>query len=218
MMATYTCAKGYLAIANNPLSKKDVALILGLPETTFRRFYDKLNYYGLVYTDDKERLVVNDSLFYKGKSSKSKRESKYVIKLYIDPYRDLYNSTPHKEHHLIGSIFKTLGHLNINFNVLCSDPLEPDPTKIEPMPIKEVCNIFDVPSANFNRFEKNIQILMLNIESQQVPVFKIKTTGRKKSIYINPALVFVGKDNYYSRQRYNELVVSSQDKQINKEI
>lgn len=135
-LSTFTDYKGALFYDNGtPITKSNLYTLLGLSQKMCRAFYKEAVALGYI-KDEEGQLWIDRSVFYKGALSNRKagtlyKQGKAVTKLYINGVRSLYRNVANTRYHKsLSYIFKIIPFVNCEYNVVCSNPLENDPNKI----------------------------------------------------------------------------------------
>ena len=91
-----------------------------------------------------------------------------------------------------------LPYINLEFNVLCKNPLETDLERIEPLSLKEFCAEIGYDTSQINRLLNIYRKLTFDVKGKQENfcAFVFDGINRNKSkIFINPNVLYNG-SNY----------------------
>ena len=105
----------------------------------------------------------------------------------------LYNSKKQKN---LFYFILLLPYCNIDYNVICKNPLEKDGEKIQPLSWKEIFEILGVSERTSSRVKK----LLFSLQIKDRNAIMELTTGTGKSVTINPRLFYRGKYKEFSKQ------------------
>ena len=109
-------------------------------------------------------------------------------RLYIKSIRSLYTQAKISEHKLLSYLFQAIPFVNVNYNILCFNPLENDLQKVKPMIMKDFCVIIGYSQDNDRRLKTKLKGLRL----QQLPVFSFVDNADGLFCYINPNVYYAG--------------------------
>ena len=91
---------------------------------------------------------------------KQKRINERLTKIFTQKVRALYRSTPTKQHVYLGYVFQLLYCVNIQYNIICSNPLETTLDDIDPLTVKEFCALIGYDEGQSSRIEKTYSKIM----------------------------------------------------------
>lgn len=173
-----------------PMTKEKLSELMCLNDRVFKRFYNKLISNNILIEKDNYLFVNKDFSFYG-----SIKGNKYdIIRLYKKNVRLLYNNMSAKEHKRLAILYLLIPFINIKYNIVCSNPLEEDENKVQPLTIEQLAEYFDY---DLKRFISLIDFLFNLKDKDNNPVIKtINNTKNKKdnSIIINPRVIYAGND------------------------
>lgn len=176
------------------MSEKDLPVILGVSESTARRFKNEVcpEY---LQIDERGCLSINNEIFFFGKNANA---GKSYQKIYVEAVRNLYRQTPTTQHKHLGYIFALLPYINIEYNVLCLNPYEDKLDNIELMTVKDFCDKIGYEHSNIKRLIKIYSSLFFEIEGKQMRFCSFVTDGKSSldnmRIFINPRVLYSGSD------------------------
>lgn len=164
--------------------EKDLEEVLGLSERETRNTKNELKKNNLLIVNEDGSLSVNDYYCIKGKIGKSKaKESIRVMEIGI---RELYKKAEAREHKKLGLLIEILPYINLQHNVICSNPEVEKMEEIKPLNMTEIMKI--VGYKNLSRLKKDLLDLTVNGEL----VVAITQTKYGKFISINPRVYYKG--------------------------
>lgn len=149
-----------------PMKRKDLANILGISKAAITKFWKEVHPKYIQEQDD-GLIFTNTDIFIKRKLNQRGKYNPYQ-KFYINGIRTLYKSTGVSNHKHLGYIFKMLPFINMEYNVLCKNPMEKDSEKIELLSVSEFCNIIDYNISQLNRLLKIYNNIKFNVMIDQI--------------------------------------------------
>lgn len=158
--ANYIENGGYLTYDNNKIiDREGVGVILKLPYPTVTSTL-KIMIDNNLLQKDKIGYKINGDISIRGKLSKSE-DLKCHTRIFDEGFRSLYNGCTPKQHKQLYYLFKLLPYISLKFNAICSNPDEEIPNKVNPLTIKEICEIVGYNDNQSARFEKEMYELRL---------------------------------------------------------
>lgn len=179
-----------------PMEKSDLAKILGVSKAAVTKFWKEVS---PKYVEEKENNLIftNTNVFIRRKLNQRGEFNPYQ-KFYINGIRKLYEATAVSQHKHLGYVFKMLPYINLEFNVLCRNPLETDLERIEPLSLKEFCDEIGYDTSQINRLLNIYKKLTFDVKGKQESfcAFVFDGIDRNKSkIFVNPNVLYNG-SNY----------------------
>ena len=188
-ISTYMGYNNRLMVSEDEsMTKKQMREILRVSEDTFHKFYISLTNAGILSEDIDKCLYLNTSIFKRGAIKDVKDIDCNRTRLYIKSIRSLYTQAKISEHKLLSYLFQAIPFVNVNYNILCFNPLENDLQKVKPMIIKDFCVIIGYSQDNDRRLKTKLKGLRL----QQLPVFSFVDNADGLFCYINPNVYYAG--------------------------
>lgn len=179
---------------NVPMYRKDLINILGISKAATSRFWNEVS---PEYITESEigLIFTNNNFFLRGKLDKSQKSDFYRYrKFFINGVRKLYKSTDTSNHKHLGYIFKMLPYINIEYNVLCYNPLETYYEKISLMTLKDFCEIIGYNVNNIGRLLSIYKHIRFH-DGERFCKFVNDGINRIESeIFINPRVLYSGSD------------------------
>jgi hypothetical protein len=155
------------------MSTTDMMNVLGLPERTFYDFLKACLDNKIIIKDDDCNYSINKKFYFRGEIKGDKR----VTMVYREQVRRLYKSVKRSD---LGLLCRLIPYIHLQTNTICLNPFEEDPTKLQKLNRKQICELLGISRPTFNR------ILDLEYDGQVVLAeVKIKR-GKKKSYLVNP--------------------------------
>lgn len=188
-ISTYMGYNNRLMVSEDEsMTKKQMREILRVSEDTFHKFYISLTNTGILLEDIDKCLYLNTSIFKRGAIKDVKDIDCNRTRLYIKSIRSLYTQAKISEHKLLSYLFQAIPFVNVNYNILCFNPLENDLQKVKPMIMKDFCVIIGYSQDNDRRLKTKLKGLRL----QQLPVFSFVDNADGLFCYINPNVYYAG--------------------------
>ena len=188
-ISTYMGYNNRLMVSEDEsMTKKQMREILRVSEDTFHKFYISLTNTGILSEDIDKCLYLNTSIFKRGAIKNVKDIDCNRTSLYIKSIRSLYTQAKISEHKLLSYLFQAIPFVNVNYNILCFNPLENDLQKVKPMIMKDFCVIIGYSQDNDRRLKTKLKGLRL----QQLPVFSFVDNADGLFCYINPNVYYAG--------------------------
>ena len=188
-ISTYMGYNNRLMVSEDEsMTKKQMREILHVSEDTFHKFYISLTNTGILSEDIDKCLYLNTSIFKRGAIKDVKDIDCNRTRLYIKSIRSLYTQAKISEHKLLSYLFQAIPFVNVNYNILCFNPLENDLQKVKPMIMKDFCVIIGYSQDNDRRLKTKLKGLRLH----QLPVFSFVDNADGLFCYINPNVYYAG--------------------------
>lgn len=172
---------------NSCMTKKEMQKLLKVSEVTFWRFFKSVTDTKILY-ENNGIIYLNRKLFSRGAMENIKDIDKNRTRLYTKGIRCLYEKARIYEHSLLSYLYQAIPFVNIQYNMLCFNPLETDIKHINPMLFEEYCKKIGYGSDNVRRLKAKIKPLRL--EGQ--PVFNFVDNTDGLFCYINPNVYYAG--------------------------
>lgn len=165
--------------------KTDISDILKLSSSAAYTFLSECRENNLL-TINKDNTITITHNIYRGKLKKVKNYD--TCRIYINTVRKLYESCSPREHKTLSYLFALLPYVNIEYNIICSNPFEKDIDQIQPLSLEQICQLVGYAPNNARKL-KNI---LLDIEIEGVPAVKLVIDKYKQLIYVNPHIYYAG--------------------------
>ena len=143
---------------------------------------------GLIKIDDDKTIEVNNDYVKRGQL-KGNLIDMDVIRVFNNGFNRLYDGAKARQHKKLVTFIKILPYLNINYNIICTNPMEKDISLIKPLSWTKLGRLIGLSEANIKRFRK--EIWNLKIE-EKVVIGEFSTFSCGKSIVINPEVYYKG--------------------------
>lgn len=181
---------GLLLESGKAIKRKDLQRLLKLSRPTVNDFWDEVSPYYLSQTAD-GALTTNAEIFKRGKL---KGQNELYRKFYNNGIRTLYEMAFKKCTHL-GYLFMLLPYVNIQFNVLCDNPLEDELDKVNFLTVKEFCERIGYDYNHISRLASIYRHITFDVNGRQERFCSFVTDGvdlASGRIFINPHILYSG--------------------------
>ena len=156
-----------------PMTKDKLSELMGLNKKVFNTFFNKLIKNNILIEKDNYLFVNKEFSFYG-----SIKGNKYdIIRLYKKNVRLLYNNMSSKEHKRLAILYLLIPFINIKYNIVCSNPLEEDKNKVQPLTIEQLSEYFDY---NLKSFISLIDFLEDLKDKDNIPIIKALNNPKNK--------------------------------------
>lgn len=176
-----------------PMKVSDLQKVMGLSDTTIYRFLkDVCPSY--LFSDEDENLHIDTSIFRRGGLPKKEGLGSHQ-KVYIDAIRNLYRATPISNHKQLGYIFLMLPFINIQYNVLCKNPYETDILHVEPLTVREFCELIGHSYSTVARLRDAYSKIRFVVNGQPELFCAFVSDGNNLDdarIFVNPHVFYSG--------------------------
>lgn len=185
------------------LTKKDIKKLMLLSDSVFKRWFNEM--IDKKYIIQKENnFYITDKYFRKGQINKNLSDYKNnrYTRIYINAIRKLYITTKSTSHTYLGYIFQLVPFVNLQWNIVCHNPLESDKDLISPITVGEFCDIIEYDKKNAKR--------LIKILSEIKFEWKEKTQRFCSYIYdadITNMMMFINPNIFYSGNNFSEVEV-----------
>lgn len=178
-----------------PMKVSDLQKVMGLSNSTIYRFLEEVCP-SFLSADDNGDLHINTSVFRRGALPKKDGLGAFQ-KVYIEAVRNLYRATPISNHKQLGYIFLMLPYINIQYNVLCKNPYETDIAHVEPLTVREFCNLIGHSYSTVARLREAYSRIRFMVNGQQELFCAFVSDGSSLDdarIFVNPHVFYSGTD------------------------
>ena len=173
------------------MKKSDLQNVLGLSKGSVFNFCKEVipNY---IVDNGNDGLVLNCSEIIRGKLTNSENQYK---KFYIKAIQTIYQATPVSRHKHLGYVFQLLPYINNEYNIICSNPYEPELNKIEPLSVAEICDLIGYEKSNICKLMKIYQNITFEYKNQQeyfLTFVTNKVEAESRRCFVNPHILYSG--------------------------
>jgi len=201
MLCTYLSYDGRLMrTQKTPPKKTDIKKILKLSERATYQFISEVKEKYLKESKDGDLFIIHPDI-YRGKLDENQKGNTYQM-IYINKFRELYNTVNVRKHKQIGHIFKLFPYINIEFNVICKDISETSLNELTTLTAKDFCNLIKYNSNQISRLIKTYNNLKFKVNGKYERLVSFVSdcdNNNKNDIYINPHILYAGHISSYVR-------------------
>ena len=176
-----------------PIKSADLPALLGVSASTVSRFLKEVC--PAYLTEQEDGLIfTNNNIFKRGRLGKGTEAHQ---KFYIEGIRKLYNTSARRNDRQLGYLFKLLPYINIEYNLICRNPLETDIKKIELISVAEFCEMVGYDVAHVNKLLKIYNSILFDVDGHLERFCAIAYDGihqENAKIIINPHILYSGSD------------------------
>ena len=176
-----------------PMTKKDIQKVLGLTDSTFKRFLKDMKDNSIIFEADK-KFYINPSYFTKGEVDKEIKKNKSFCRLFINTIRDLYEGCKTSQHKVLSSIYQLIPFIHYEHNIVCHNPKEPT-QEPKGMTLNEICDLLGINNDKGNRsnFAKKLYQFKLNLKGQEYHLFSYVIVNADYDYFVvNPLVIYSG--------------------------
>lgn len=176
------------------IQRKDLPHILNVSKAVASVFFNEVCPKYLHQRDD-GALVSSSDHFVRGKLKQV--PNSYYRKVYIKGIRKLYRETPPTRHKHLGYLFALLPYINIEYNLLCRNPAETEIELIQPITLREFCDILGFDFSNVSRLRQIYRELRFKVGNDWQRFCTFVNDGvdiGKSLVFINPRILYSGSD------------------------
>ncbi|MBU8768767.1 replication/maintenance protein RepL [Cytobacillus oceanisediminis] len=154
--------------------KTDIQKALGVSKETNKRLCKALETNGILEKND-GRYRINPKFHFKGKNKNRK-----VVKLFTTTLKRLCNVLSANE---LGFLYKLLPYVHFETNMICINPFEKEPQKVEFLNVKGIAEVTGL-------HEDNISLLLTSLRKGRIIVETIREDKRNKYFTLNPYIFY----------------------------
>lgn len=184
----------FMLTRRTKMKKNNLKDILGLSTSTTFKFWKEVeNIYIKDHGECGLKLCCSDIV--RGKLVDINNQYQ---KVYMESVRNIYKAMPPTKHRYLGYIFKLLPYVNVEYNIICTNPKETDLKKVKPLKISEICNIIGYDTKNIKRFKEIYKQMIFEYHGQKERLFTFisKWDGEANmNAVVNPHILYSG-NNY----------------------
>jgi hypothetical protein len=190
-LATYLGYDGRLyTTERTPMVRKDLQAVLGLSRAQTYRFWGEVS--SLYVFEDEDGLRMGNQWFCRGKLSPGGRYQQF----YRRAVRQLYHATPVSRHGRLGCVFQILPLLNIEYNIVCHNPMETCLDKVKPLTLDEFCVAVGSDPAHRSRIYSEYKTIKFSVGGDEERFCSFITDGGDldtAQVVVNPHVLYHGR-------------------------
>lgn len=192
-----------------PMTRENMQKLLKLADKQFKAFLKNMKNNNLIWKVG-EKYYISNVYFTKGKTS---FDTKEYTRLFVDTTRYLYEHVAVRQHKILGYVFQLIPYAHYELNVICKNPMEVDPTRIDKLSLKEICKMLGISTdkGNMLKFRNNLSNFVIKAEGTRYYLFAHNTVraGEIRDYFvINPLIVWAGSDANKTRDIIETLYFS----------
>lgn len=179
-----------------PMKRADLPKVLGLSRSGAYKFWRDVN--GKFFTEDENHfLYLNTPLIFRSKIPKDLHGA-HLQKIYRKTVRELYRHTDIRKHTQLGYVFQLLPYVNLEFNIVCIDPFQTQLQDVQPLSVKDLCDLIGYDSTQAKRLIRELASLRYSHNGRIEYLLSYVSNGAEahegKKIFLNPHIVYNGSD------------------------
>lgn len=187
-LSTFLNYDGFLAHDNRrAISKKNVASLLNLTQSTFKRFWLQMTE-NEILKEENGLIYLNSAIFNKGKTD---RLDSAMTRICVEGVRSLFEIADVKSHKTLSYVFKILPFINIQYNIACHNPQETDINKIQHFTLGEFCDMVGYDRSKTKRLMKDLFECTFDGKNAMRYVSD-KFDMQTWRIFVNPKIYYAG--------------------------
>jgi hypothetical protein len=200
-LSTYLSYDGFLIYDNHKvIERKDLGRLLWIESRQARTFWSEVTSAGILYEKDK-KIYFNEDLFKRGEIklneiAELKEYDQRLVRFYVQGVRTLYESSCNTKNKNLSYIFRMLPFVNTRYNVVCYNPLETDPEKIETMQLGDFADIIGYGRCNSKQLSRAMFDPMFNFNGRDECAVRYVLckdfSPEHYSIFVNPKVYYGG--------------------------
>ena len=172
------------------IRKCDLEFVLRISRGTKYNFWEEVS--GKYIAEDEKGLKLVNSEIIRGAINGNGNSYQ---KLFVTGIRNLYEKTKPTYHKHLGYIYKLLPFINLEYNVICWNPLEQDSKLVNPMTVQEFCKNIGYDAHDFSKLKKIYDSITFTVDDHQEYFLSYVTNGEdKQQFFVNPHILYCGTD------------------------
>lgn len=167
--------------------------LLKLADKQFKLFLKNMRKNNLIW-EVEGKYYISNLYFTKGKTNFDKKE---YTRLFVDTTRYLYEHITIRQHKMLGYALQLIPYCHHELNVICKNPLEVDPGKVNKLSLKDICKMLGISTdkGNMAKFRNSLSNFTIKVEGIKYYLFAHNTvrTGEIRDYFIiNPLIIWAG--------------------------
>ncbi|MFC7321958.1 hypothetical protein ACFQMN_13810 [Halobacillus campisalis] len=166
-----------------PMSKKQIAEVFGVQTRTAKSALDKLVDFGALEINEDGDYKMNERFHFR---SKVKGDADQLVKTFHTTLKQLKLKPAE-----LGAVYKLLPYVHYETNLVCKNPFEDNPNKVEFYNKKDISKLFGIsPRKASDLFAKLTRAgVIVEIKRKAPMMSEASGDGRETVIAINPSIV-----------------------------
>lgn len=176
---------------NKEMSRADIRNVLGLTDSTFKRFLKDVKDNNLLFEVD-GKFYINTEYFNKGDMPKKMKDDKSYCRLFINTIRNLYEGTKSTKHKVLSNVFQLIPYVHYEHNIVCHNPNEPTENP-KAITLAELCEMFGVAYENRSKLAKQLYEFKVTIKEEDYHLFSYVILNAQYDYFVvNPLVIYCG--------------------------
>lgn len=174
-----------------PMRVSDLPHILRISKATAYRFLGEVPEEYL-WCDDIGNLHLLKDVFTLGRLSKKQKEEPH-IRAYCEAIRNLYMTN--RNHRQLGYVFLMLPYINVQYNILCWNPMERDISKVMHLTVRDFCKLTGQDYMTAHRLMDAYSEIEFDVGDHRELFCAFVRRGRDLDdthIFVNPNILYSG--------------------------
>lgn len=193
-LATFLDYEGYLKInLHKKMKRSDLESVLQLKKSETYKFWNEVKG-TYVFVDKNGYLCMCSDFSCKGKLPYGGRYQQ----IFIHSVQKLYRETSVTQHRYLGYVFQMLPFVNVEYNILCSNPTEEELDRIVPIDIDSFCATIGYSKDQRARLMRVYSNITFSVDGKQEQFCAFVTHGTdigRTKIFVNPHILYHGKQD-----------------------
>ena len=177
-----------------PMKKSTMKRILNLSETPFAEFYDEILRQEYLQEREDGLYLSRDYFYMDAQAPIDLPNGKRSVRIYIRQLVNLYQSIVPRQHKHLGYIFMLMPFINLDWNIVCHQPLAEELEYIQPMTLGEFCDLIGYDRSNAQRLVEYYDAITFDYHGRKMRIVSFIHHERQENmkIIINPYLLYAG--------------------------
>ena len=175
------------------MKKSDLESVLGLSTRTIYNFWNEVK--DTYISDDNDNgLKLCCSEIVRGRIANNNNQYQ---KIYMEGVRSIYTVCPINKHKYLGYIFQLLPYINVEYNIICSNPTETDIDAIDALNATEICTLLGYSEENASRLMgiyRKLTFIYRGREEYFLSLIYNQSGYKSLKAFVNPHVLYSGSD------------------------
>lgn len=193
-LATFLNYDGILkANLQRKMRRVDLESILQLKKSETYNFWNEVNG-EYMYEDENGWLHMCSDFSCRGKLPYGGRYQQ----IFVSSVQELYRKTRPQQHRYLGYVFQMLPYINIEYNILCTNPTEENLDLISHITLDDFCSAIGYSKNQRARLMRVYASITFSVDRKQEQFCAFVTPGAdlgRTKIFVNPHILYHGKQD-----------------------
>lgn len=193
-LATFLGYDGILRVnLQKKMKRSDLGDILQLKKSEVYNFWNEVKGKYL-FENENGFLRMCSEFSCKGKLSYGGRYQQ----IFVNSVQELYRKTPPRQHKYLGYVFQMLPYINVEYNILCTKPMEKNLDLVDPITIDGFCSAIGYSKDQRARLMRVYASITFPVDGKQEQFCAFVTHGAdlgRTMIFVNPHILYHGKQD-----------------------